>query len=49
MGCACNNRKADGTKKTFVVILPNGTRKSYQTEVEAKASAIRNGGTYREA
>lgn len=48
MACACGKGKnTDGSAKSYVVKSPDGTTKSYRTEVEAAAAAKRVGGTYR--
>lgn len=41
MACSCS-------KKTYVVTKPDGTKVERKTEVEARALAIRSGGTYRQ-
>lgn len=41
MGCNCGGKTASFT---YLYIAPDGTRKVYKTEVEAKAAKIRNGG-----
>ena len=46
MACACNN-KSNGQKRVYVVTSPDGSTKSYSTELEAKAAAKRSGGTWR--
>lgn len=45
MGCSCQKPKA--VAKTYVVTSPDGTKKSYKTEVEATAAARRVGGTWK--
>lgn len=45
MGCACGSGK-NGKPASYVVKSPDGTTKSYRTEVEAVAAAKRVGGTY---
>lgn len=43
MGCgSCGSRKG---RKTYVHEAPNGKKTAYSTESEAKAAAIRKGGT----
>lgn len=43
MGCNCNK----GPKHAKVVYThPNGTKTTYNTEIEARAAQIRNGGSY---
>lgn len=44
MACACKNGKAGEKRTTYVATLPSGERKSYQTEIEAKAAVQRAGG-----
>jgi hypothetical protein len=47
MACACGaNKKAAAT---YTVTSPDGSKKSYSSEVEAAAAAKRSGGTYRKA
>lgn len=41
MACSCS------TKKVYVVTKPDGTTVERRTETEARALAIRSGGTYR--
>lgn len=41
MGCNCGGK---GGSKTYVYTDPNGNQKTYNSEVEAKAAQIRNGG-----
>lgn len=42
MACACGaNKKA---QQPYVVTLPSGVKKTYQTEIEAKAAIQRAGG-----
>jgi hypothetical protein len=43
MACACNTNKK-GAAKSFVVTLPGGDKKTYATEIEAKAAVQRAGG-----
>jgi len=40
--CNCGQARRGAYK--FVYIAPNGTRTTYNTEIEAKAAKIRNGG-----
>lgn len=47
MGCGCGKRGASSTVKSYTVKAPDGTKKSYRTEVEATAAAKRVGGTVR--
>jgi hypothetical protein len=44
MGCNCGTNQA---AKTYVYTAPNGSTKTYRTEVEARAAVIRSGGSYR--
>lgn len=46
MACACGKNKTL-TNKTYVHTSPDGTKKTYRTEVEASAATKRLGGTYR--
>lgn len=46
MACACG-KKSDGARKTYVVKSPDGSTKTYSTELEAKAAALRVSGTWR--
>lgn len=46
MACACG--KGTGTaRSSYVVTAPSGAKTTYNTEVEAKAAALRVGGTWR--
>lgn len=50
MGCSCaKGSAAAAAPKSYVVTSPNGSKKAYRTEVEAKAAATRTGGTYKVA
>lgn len=49
MACACGSKRADGTKKNFVHVAPNGVKKSYSSEMDARMAASRLGGTVRPA
>ena len=42
MGCNCGKK---GSATSWVYVAPDGTTKTYRTEVEAKAAKIRAGGT----
>jgi hypothetical protein len=44
MACACGNKNQS---KSYVWTAPNGSSKTFKTEVEARAAVIRNGGSYR--
>jgi hypothetical protein len=46
MACACG-KTSTGAKITYIVTAPNGAKTSYSTELEAKAAAMRLGGTWR--
>jgi hypothetical protein len=46
MACACG-KGTSSPRQTYVVTAPDGKRTSYSTEVEAKAAALRVGGTWR--
>jgi hypothetical protein len=43
MPCACNTNKK-GVAKSYVVTLPNGSKQTYRSEIEAKAAVQRAGG-----
>lgn len=45
MGCACGSKTQ--TAKSYIYTAPNGSTKTFKTEVEARAAVIRSGGTYR--
>lgn len=46
---ACNCGKKNGAApSSYVVTSPDGSKKSYRTEVEAIAAAKRVGGSYRQ-
>lgn len=48
-GCNCGkNAAARAASVTYVHTAPDGTRKTYKSEVEAAAAAQRLGGTYRQ-
>jgi hypothetical protein len=47
MGCNCGNKGTSSVPKSFVVKNPDGSTKSYRTEVEARAAAQRTGGTWK--
>lgn len=50
MACSCQNKKgSDGKPKSYTVTGKDGTKKSYQTEVEAAAAARRLQGSYKAA
>lgn len=45
MACgACSQKRI---KESFVHTLPDGTNKTYSSEVEAKAAVRRKGGSYK--
>lgn len=41
MGCNCNKGTA---KQKFIYTAPDGSKKTYPTEIEARAAQIRQGG-----
>lgn len=46
MGCgSCGNKRG---RKTYLHTAPDGTKKTYSTEVEAKAAVARKGGSIKE-
>lgn len=45
MGCSCQDKKK--APSTYVVRSPDGSTKTYKTEVEATAAAKRVGGTWK--
>lgn len=46
MACACNTKK-NGSPKVFTVTAPDGKgSRTYTSEIEAKAAAVRRGGSY---
>ena len=47
MACACGGQKKNGAQQTFRVTSPDGSTKTYSTEIEAAAAAARVGGTWR--
>jgi hypothetical protein len=47
MACACGKNKTAQTSKSYVHTSPDGSKRTYKTEVEAAAAAKRSGGTYR--
>jgi hypothetical protein len=44
MACACKNR--DARKATYTVTFPDGSTKSYRSEIEAKRQVALKGGKY---
>lgn len=44
--CNCGNKNS---AKSYVYQAPNGSSKTFKTEVEAKAEVIKHGGSYRVA
>lgn len=44
MACACSKK---AVRKTFVYVAPDGQKKVYNSEVEARAAVARKGGTYK--
>lgn len=49
MGCNCGTKSGSTAPKSYVVTSPDGTKKTYRTDVEAIAAAKRVGGTWRAA
>lgn len=49
MACACGSKKADGSKKNWVHTAPDGVKKTYSSETDARMAAARAGGTVRAA
>lgn len=49
MPCACGSKKADGTKKNWVHTAPDGKKKTYSSEMDARMAASRQGGSVRSA
>lgn len=43
MGCNCGGQKTQ-PNVNYVYVSPQGERKTYRSEVEARAAQIRNGG-----
>lgn len=48
MGCNCGSKRG-GVKKNFVHTAPDGTRKTYSSEMDARMAASRLGGTVKAA
>lgn len=46
MGCNCGSKKYSPSQ-TYVHTAPDGTKKTYKTQIEATAAAQRQGGTVR--
>jgi len=46
MGCNCGSKRA--AKVTFKVTHADGTTKTVNSEIEAKAAVARKGGTYKQ-
>ena len=46
MACSCG-KTATAAKKTYTVTAPDGSKKSYSSEVEATSAARRVGGTWK--
>lgn len=42
MGCGCSKRSG---RPVYILTLPNGTKMSYASEIEAKMAQARKGGT----
>ena len=49
MACACGKKNADGSKKNWVHVAPNGVKKTYSSEMDARMAASRQGGSVRAA
>lgn len=49
MPCSCGSGSTSSAPQNYTVRLPDGTSKTYSSEVEAAAAAQRQGGTYRAA
>jgi hypothetical protein len=45
MGCACN--KGRTTRKTYTYTAPDGSSKTYSTEIEAQNAVRIRGGSYK--
>jgi hypothetical protein len=45
MACSCANKK--NASGLWTVTKPDGTKSTYRTEIEARAAAVRVGGTFR--
>jgi hypothetical protein len=45
MGCNCGTKRA--AKETFKVTYADGSTKTVNSEIEAKAAVARKGGTYK--
>lgn len=43
---SCNCGKKAVAKATYVVTFPNGTVRTYNSEIEAKMAVSRSGGSY---
>ena len=43
MGCNCGGNKKD-SGQVFVYVAPNGSSTTYNSELQARAAQIRNGG-----
>jgi hypothetical protein len=46
MACNCQGSKT-GQQQSFVYTAPDGSKKTYTSEVQARAAQIRNGGSYK--
>lgn len=44
MGCNCGGKKSAGVVSQYVYTSPSGAKTTYNSEVQAKAAQIRNGG-----
>lgn len=45
--CNCGSNRADGSKKNWTHTAPNGVKKTYSSEMDARLAASRLGGTVR--
>lgn len=43
----CNCGKKGGGRETFVATFPDGSSRTYNTEVEARTATQKKGGTYK--
>lgn len=46
MGCNCGGSRSTKPKPTYTVTHKDGTKKAYNSEVEARMAVSRKGGTY---
>lgn len=47
--CNCGSKRAGGASKNWVHTAPDGTKKTYSSEMDARMAASRSGGTVRAA